>query len=122
MKYTRFQSPFLILFENAELMNVYQSEQGKHNYYGVLKVDSEKLKMLNDFLKKYNIYKFNNNIIKFKFPTHYGRPKYKAIGINGLPTVASVIECGIVDCKIKIEGVIDNKDVVLQCDTLIMKT
>jgi hypothetical protein len=58
-------------------------------------------------------------MLRFKFPTHYGRPKYRAIGLNGLPTVASVLNTGNVDIKIKIEGFMDN-NVVLQCDTLIM--
>ena len=121
MKYIRLQSPFYISFENVELINVYKSEEGKCNYYGVLKVNNdENLDNLNIFLQKYNIRKFNN-ILRFKFPTHYGKPRYRATGLNGLPTVASVLETGIVDIKIKIEGFMDN-NVVLQCDTLIMKS
>tara|TARA_B100001996_G_C18334270_1_gene467587 strand:- start:31 stop:402 length:372 start_codon:yes stop_codon:yes gene_type:complete len=116
-------------------MDIYKSEEGKNNYYGTLKYgpeNYEKIDELNVYLQKFKPKMGSElneigkgGILKMKFTTHYGKPKYKAIGLNGFPTVAEVLQEQLsqgvemfVNVVIKIDGYVQYDEgihVVLQC-------
>ena len=143
MKFVKLQCPYFLELSNVRIKNIYQSTEGKGHFYGILGYSHEHepllQKMKEDLQKKkpfhYNlVFSINtNNILRMKFPTHYGRPKYKAIKENGLPTVASAIQERLekeeifIDVVLKIEGYVcfpetNNCDFVLQCDKLYIRS
>lgn len=139
MKYTKLRAPYYAEFTNVHLVDIHKSEDGGKYYYGTIKCVSneEVLTNLNAFVQKHKPNGIlsniggNHQIIKIKFPTHYGRPKYKAIGLNNMPTVAEALQdelskvCDgknlIVNLVIKIDGYVHcdgGLHIVLQCEEL----
>lgn len=142
MKYTALKVSYISRFDNVILDNIYTSEDGKCHDYGVIKHShAEHIHNLNEYLQK-NKPKKNmrmcnigeNGLFKVKFGTHYGKPRYKARKMNGLPTVSECLQDDIdtkgggllVDLVIKVDGYVydysgDECHVVLQCHELYMK-
>ena len=130
MLYIPLKEVYVFDFKNVRLMNVYKSEEGKHNYYGVIQVSDVSITGVNEYIqnnKPPGELLELNNYLRFKFPTHYGRPVYKARKSNGMPTIAEVLCEELqhseiqVDVKLKIEGYVKNLNelhVVVQCKEL----
>ena len=127
MKYTRLYQPYYLDISHVKLIDIYKSEEGKNNYYGTLKYgpeNYEKIDKLNEYLKRFNpksgeeLTEIGKDcILKVKFTTHYGKPRYKAIGLNGLPTVAEVLQEQLlegvemfVNVVIKIDGYVQYEE------------
>lgn len=135
MWFTPLKSSYIVEFDDVSLINVYQSDEGKKNYYGVVRCNGckEKLNEMNLFLqsnkpktqKGYLPDISKNDILKIKFTTHYGKPKYKARKENGLPTVAEALQDRMkedgdlrIKLKVNVDGYVYNMNeyhVVVQC-------
>ena len=133
MKYTRLSEPYIIELENVELVDIYKTDEGKKNYYGILKCNNnqEKIQNMNLYLQRrkprYGVLEYvgKDSRMRIKFPTHYGRPKYRAYGKDGMPTVAEVLQIDqMVDVRLKVEGYVQEGDmlhVTVQCMELYVK-
>lgn len=128
MLYVSLKTPYEFSISNVELKNIYKSVEGKNNYYGVIIVnDVELLYNINEYLQKNKpsgVLKNVENYVRFKFPTHYNKPKYIARKANGMPTVAETMceelstKTMHVNVKLKIEGYVKNLSelhTVIQC-------
>tara|TARA_B100000927_G_C16307626_1_gene406111 strand:+ start:91 stop:498 length:408 start_codon:yes stop_codon:yes gene_type:complete len=128
MLYVSLKHPYEFNVINAELKNIYKSVEGKNHYYGVIIIkDPEILYSLNEYLQKHKpsgILKNIDQYVRFKFPTHYNKPKYIARKANGMPTVAQTMceelsnKSMNVNVKLKVEGYVKNLSeihTVIQC-------
>ena len=128
MLYVSLKNPYEFSVLNVELKNIYKSVEGKNNYYGVIIVkDCELLYNVNEYLQKHKppgILKNIEQYVRFKFPTHYNKPKYIARKANGMPTVAETMceelstKTMRVNVRLKIEGYVKNLSelhTVIQC-------
>ena len=137
MRYVKIQTPHKVRLTNIIITNIYKSDEGKNNYYAKVKVcdidDNVKtINNLNEYLQGYRPKntKLNNicidGYIRIKFPTHYGRPKYKARKSKGLPTVVEALQNEIkqdmrFDLVIQVQCYVVNESeshVCLQCAEL----